>query len=325
MLRNVIFLVRNYRPVIIKKNNEIDLKYNSYYIAGMVGDNVYMGNATAPLHLLITNIILTDTQHIRMNIRNRKDHKLTRVLNVKVDSPYFYLADGKMPGFFQGKIGEWQAERLINKDAYFDQSLPIGDSLFAIRTKSSVNMEYELGVITKDTPYVRIEHSLLEKQIDGSFCVDGWLNFSKELDKLIYTYYYRNEFIVYDRNLNLDYRGHTIDTFSTAQLKIAEIKSDRAKTLTSRSKIINALSRVSGNYLFIYSTLLAKNDHLDALQNSTIIDVYDLKNNLYKFSFLIPNHKEKKVSRFQVFNNEILVATHDRYLVTYNIKLDFSS
>ena len=315
--------VRDYRPDMITKLNELDIRWNSYYIAGMIDSHIYLGNVTAPLHLLLTNTALTDTQHVQLSIKNMEDFKLTKALGLKLDSPYFFLADGRMPRFFRGKIGEWEAEPFMYDSVYFNQSIPIGNSSFAIRTKSSANMEYELGIVTNDTPHVRIEHSLLEKQIKGTFCVDGGLNYSKALDRLVYTYLYRNEFIVYDTDLNLDYRGHTIDTFSRAQIKIAEISSNNSRNLESRPKIINAQSRVSGNYLFIHSALLAKNDHLDALEQSSIIDVYDLKNDSYKFSFQIPNQNEEKLTKFQIFNNEILVATHDRYLVIYDLKSSY--
>ncbi|MDN5211963.1 hypothetical protein QQ020_07865 [Fulvivirgaceae bacterium BMA12] len=313
--------VRNYQPDIATKLNELDIRYNSYFIAGMVDNQIYLGNVTAPAHLLIANTTLTDTQHVKLHIKNRENFKLTKLLIVKVDSPYFYLVDGLMPGFFRGKIGEWKAEHFMPETkAYFNQCIPFGDSAFAIRTKSLANKEYELGVVTNDSPHVKLEHGLLEKQIKGTFCVDGELNYSKALDRLVYTYRYRNEYIVFEPNLQLDYRGHTIDTFSRAQINIAKINSENARTLTSRPKIINAQSRVSGNYLYVHSGLLAKNDQLDALYRSSIIDVYDLRNNTYKFSIQIPNHHQKKLTKFQVFNDEMLVATHDRYLVTYDLK-----
>ena len=316
--------LRHYLPGFITKSNELDIRYNSYYIAGMFDDHIYLGNVTSPLHLFVSNRMLTDTQHVQLDIKNRKKFKLTKALRLKIDSPYFYLADGKMPGLFRGKLGgDWKADRFMYDSVYFNQYEQISDSTFAIRTKSSINLEFELGVVTNDTPNIRLEPDLLQKQINGIFCVDGELNYSKALDRLVYTYRYRNEYIVYDTDLNLNYRGHTIDTFSRAQIKVAEISSNNSMSLGTRPNTFNALSRVSGNYLYIYSALLAKNDCLDVLEQSSIIDVYDLRNDTYKLSFRIPNFKEKKVSRFMVFDNKILIATHGRYLVTYNLNSSY--
>lgn len=315
--------VRNYQPDMVTKSNELDIGYNSYYVAGLVNENIYLGNARVPLHLLITDIQLTDTQHVRLDIKDIENIQITKVMNLKVDSPYFYLADGLMPGLFRGKIGDWQAERYMYDNAYFNQSIPVGDSSFAIRTKSVVNMEYELGMINNDSPHVEIQHDLLEKQIKGTFCVDGQLNFSKSFNRLVYTYRYRNEYIVFDTDLSLDYRGQTIDTFSVAQIEIEKINSENSRNLKSRPKIINAQSCVSGEWLFIHSALLAKNDNIDALDKFAIIDVYDLKSNSYKLSFQIPNQNGARITQFKIFKNKVLAAIYDRYLVLFDLESQY--
>ena len=315
--------VRNYQPDMVTKSNELDVGYNSYYVAGLVNDNIYLGNAKVPLHLLVTNIQLTDTQHVRLDIRDLENIQVTKVMSLKVDSPYFYLADGLMPGLFRGKIGNWQAERYMYDNAYFNQSIPVGDSSFAIRTKSAVNMEYELGMINNDSPFVKIQYNLLEKQIKGTFCVDGQLNFSKSFNRLVYTYRYRNEYIVFDTDLSLDYRGQTIDTFSVVQIDIEKINSENSRNLKSRPKIINAQSCVSGEWLFIHSALLAKNDNIDALDKFAIIDVYDLKSNSYKLSFQIPNQNGARITQFKIFKNKVLAAIYDRYLVLFDLESQY--
>jgi hypothetical protein len=178
-----------------------------------------------------------------------------------------------------------------------------------------------LGKVQVDTPHVRLEPNLLQKQIDGVFCTDGTLTYSPEVGRLIYTYYYRNQFIVYDTNLNLDYRGHTIDTFSRAQIKVGYISSEKSKKLLDK-KVVNVQSVASGNYLFVQSNLLAKNDASDWLLNNTIIDVYDLKKNMYKFSFTLANYAGAHVRDFIVFDGN-LFALYDHYLVKYDLQSDY--
>src|SRR5690349_17846621 len=94
---------RYFQTAIIQRANEIDIKYNSYYIAGITTNHIYLGNTTGILHMLITDINLTDTLHKVMSIKNRKSLKLG-ALQVKVDSPYFYLSDGMLPAIFRGNI-----------------------------------------------------------------------------------------------------------------------------------------------------------------------------------------------------------------------------
>ena len=72
-------------------SGELDIKYNSYYISGVTTSNIYFGNFTAPWHLLVSNTLLTDTQHVELNTIGDEDLEF-RTINVSVDSPYFYFS-----------------------------------------------------------------------------------------------------------------------------------------------------------------------------------------------------------------------------------------
>jgi hypothetical protein len=300
-------------------SNELDLGYNSYYIAGITDDHIYFGNLTNPLHLVITNLSLTDSQHVRIKLRNMENKPVYKGMKIRIAPPYFYYADGLTPGLYRGKLGDWQAERFMFDSAFFDRAEIIGPSTFAIRTHNT-SLENVLGKVMNADPHIELAPDLLQKQVDGIFCTDGMLRYNKTLNRLIYTYYYRNEYIVYDTNLNLDYRGHTIDTFSHAQIKTAYISSTDTHTLTNRT-ITNRESSTSGNYLYIDSDLLAKNDFKITYNLMSVIDVYDLRNNKYKFSFSVLKFDatQTKFREFQVHNNRFLIALFDKYVVKYDL------
>jgi hypothetical protein len=311
--------LRVYQKAAAVKSNEMDIKYNSYYIAGIAEDRIYLGNITTPRRLLVTNLSLTDSQHVKINLRGMENKRIYKSDKIKISPPYFYYMDGITPGLLRGKIGEWQADPFMFDSAYFDQSEIIGSSTFAIRTHNMA-LENVLGKVQNTDPHIALEPSLLQKQIDGIFCTDGMLRYNETLNRLIYTYYYRNEYIVYDTNLNLDYRGHTIDTFSRAQIKTAYVSSNKTHAVTSR-KFTNYESCTSGNYLFINSNLLAKNDFKRMLDIMAIIDVYDLRNNTYKFSFSLPNYDaETQLREFRIYNDKILIALYDHYIVKYDLQ-----
>jgi len=313
------FLRTYYNKILRKRTENLDLKYNSYYLAGIADNNIYLGNVSNPLHLIKANYTLTDTQHVRLNV-SIENLKSTQSIWIKIGSPYFYIVDGNMPWVLRGKLNEWIADRFIVDSTYFSQIVPINGHSFGIRTQLRENGEYILGKIQLKAPHQQLKAGLLQKQIDGFFCTDGVLNYNSEINKLVYTYYYRNEYIVYDTNLRLDYRGHTIDTFSRAQLTIGYITSDSTATLTSR-KTINTMAQTSGNCLFIASNLMAKNDISGILDTQTIIDVYDLRYNRYKFSFTITNlsHRDK-VRDFRIFQNKLLVVLFDHELACYELQ-----
>lgn len=77
-----------------------------------------------------------------------------------------------------------------------------------------------------DTTKVKYAPLLLQKQFDGIFDTDGSFHFNSQLNKIVYVYLYRNQYIVSSPDLTLDYRGNTIDTVSRAQIKLAKLKNN---------------------------------------------------------------------------------------------------
>lgn len=315
--------LRTYKHYVASKKSEFDLGFNSYYIAGITADRIYLSSITAPFHMVSMNHELADTLHIKLKVWGMDTLTFYNPLTVKIDSPYFFIADGSMPGIFRGKIGEWVAERYFKEKEYFSRVVPISTSSFAIRTNYAKTREHVLGKLQMYKPHIKIDTTLLRKQIDGFFCTDGMLNYNRELSRLIYTYYYRNEFIVYDTNLNLKFRGHTIDTFSRADIKIGHIVSEGTNTLTYK-RLINRGVWTSGDFLFINSNLLAKNDTKNMFPMMTIIDVYNVVEDKYKFSFTFPNiDAETKTREFRVIGDKTMIVLAGDYIVLYDLKQGF--
>src|SRR5688572_28984708 len=86
----------------------IDLGFNSFYIAGYTDNQLYMGNSTAPFHLLKTNLALTDSAHVMLRVKldSVADFRRFRLMVVP---PYFYLAHGVAPVILKGDTSGWQA------------------------------------------------------------------------------------------------------------------------------------------------------------------------------------------------------------------------
>jgi hypothetical protein len=316
--------LRVYRKNAAIMSNSIELPYNSYYIAGTDDEHIYLGNLVNPRLMIVTNLTLTDSQHVTLNFRGLGDKPVYKSSKIKIRSPYFYYTDGITPCLLRGKIGEWTADKFMYDSSYFDQVELISPYSFAIRTHKAGSLENILGKVKSTKPYNALASDLLQKQIDGVFCTDGMLRYNETLDKLIYTYYYRNEYIVYDTNLNLGYRGHTIDTISKAQIVSKYVPSTNSLTL-GQKKVTNKDVCTSGNYLFVSSNLLAKNDFRVMYDVMSIVDMYDLRNNKYVFSFSVPafNVTNAKFREFNIVDNRILLAVYDKYLVKYDLQTNY--
>jgi hypothetical protein len=311
---------RKFIPNPLTQKAVMDIEVNSFYIAGQTEDKIYLGNSTAPFHLLITNRVLTDSQHIMLTVKMDSIMDPNR-FRLTVDPPYFFLSHGVMPRQLRGKVGDWIAEDLLGVNtAYFVESLPVGASSFVLRSYSTSNKGYELAKVTSTKPF-QFNYDLLQKQVDGLFCLDGQLLYNKKLAQLVYLHYYRNEFVVADSNLNLVYRGHTIDTFSRARIKVAKIGDGNESMLAAPPMQINGISCVSEKYLLVQSNLLANNEDLESFENGSIVDVYDLASGIYSGSFYIPRYKNERLLDFELLDNQMVVIS-DHYLVTYELNLN---
>lgn len=312
---------RRYIPRPITKLFKLPLKYNAYYISGWDKEHFYLSSSTAPLHLLKLNLKTRDTQHIKIKLE-RKDLPF-RSVKTKVIPPYFFVTDGTVPCVFRGNIKNWKASLWMKDKVFFTESTPIDSNTLAFKTIDSKLLKTILGVIQKDTVFhVKLNKTFLRKQIDGVFCTAGKLHFSKDLNKLVYIYLYRNQYIVTDTKLNKATYGKTIDTISKAQLKVVTNSRTNEKKLAKPPVYVNQKSFVHKNYLYVKSGRLGKFESTTMINQASIIDVYNISKNSYEFSFYLQDDKGEKVKDFAINGNHLLSINGSTVLV-YKLKPSF--
>jgi uncharacterized membrane protein YphA (DoxX/SURF4 family) len=288
-------------PII--EGKALDLGINSYYFAGVDDGKIYLGNVTAPLILttIDTALIASSTTKIRLD---KSDHKF-RNLQVQVSAPYYYLYDGSVPVIYRGKIRDSQAGTISYQDAYFTQLMVLDSSRFAIRTQSRQNQQYMLARLDLNaTPKLNLKPSILEKQIDGVFDSDGKLIESKGAKQLIYTYSYRNQFLVMDQDLSVVKKFNTIDTTSHAKIQTRQL-SDGKHKMTAPPLIVNKTMTANHQLLFNQSNLVGKHESSKAWKNASVVDVYRTDRQEYVGSFYVQNRKGNTISH---------ILTTDKYL-----------
>jgi uncharacterized membrane protein YphA (DoxX/SURF4 family) len=316
--RNNSFL-RRYPHHPVSLLHGLPITYNSYYIAGVANDRIYLGNVTAPLHLLSIDTSLHDVKPIRLRLERRHNYTFSAV-QIRINAPYFYLIDGTVPIIFKGTISEWFGRPLVKEKKYFSLLEPMDSNHFALRSMNPFTNEYVLGTLfTNDSFHLKLAPHLLQKQVDGTFDTDGMLTYNKQLQQLIYVYYYRNAFVVADRNLQTVYRGKTIDTVSHASIKVAYLHTKKEKKLAIQPPMIQLFSTSAGKYLFAISNRLGRYEPEAMLKDASIVDVYNLQKQTYEFSFYLYNYKNEKVKSFKVYGN-LLIALTEHYIVTYKLK-----
>lgn len=295
--------LRQYPPHPVIGSEIIKLPNERYYFAGATNDKIYLANTARPLDLLSINSDMSDTSIVHLNLSLPEALKFFRI-TVTVDSPYYYFMDGAIPYIFRGNMIDWKGEPFMKDSIYFIDALPISAGSFAISALSTKTNEKALGklVVNQD---VKLNHDLLERQFDGLFDVDGSLSYARDLNKLVYVYFYRNQYMVTDTNLNLDYRANTIDTFKTAQVKTADVYSNKTIELSAPPVITNKSHAVYKQWLFIYSLLPAKNENMEQFNKASSVDVYNLNSKSYQFSFYIYDQNGEKLRDLMVQNNAL--------------------
>lgn len=309
--------VRRFPHFSTVEKNKVDLKYNSYYFAGSGEGKIFLGNFTAPLQILIIDTALKtkNTHRIELDKKNLPFRSVT----VRVVHPYFFITDGTVPCIFRGSITDWKAKYIMKGSEYFTKIEPIDSITMVIRAMNKKNGESVLGTINlRDTLKIHLEPKLLERQIDGFLDTDGYLLYNSKLQRIVYQYRYRNQFIVADRNLNIDFRGNTIDTISHPKLDIRYVSSRDEKKFGTAPLTVNNANAVYSNLLFVNSALPGKYEPTSTWKHASIIDVYNLNINSYISSFYIYDVKGKKLNSLLIIDGFLYVLI-DNQLIVYKL------
>ncbi|MFA4870216.1 MAG: hypothetical protein WC623_18605 [Pedobacter sp.] len=281
----------------------LNLKYDSYYIAGSSGNKLYLGNYVALAHLLKTNLQLTDTQFVYVHI-NPADYNKNGSYKYYIDTTDFYILNGTDRLILSGKTDKWKAGRSAVFAPYFNQGIPI--NLHSIIYKYVSSRTNENALRKESTTIKRIENDVIfEKQVDGLFCTAGNIEYNKQLHLLTYTYLYRNEILVIDTNLSLVRKIKTIDPINRADFKVSTIKSAGSSVITSPALMVNSGSSSWDDKLFVQSELMGRNEDQVMFEHSVAIDVYDLKRSAYMYSFYLPKQSKAAISQIKVIGNNV--------------------
>ncbi len=317
MHRNNAF-IRRYPQQVAYKMNKVDLKYNSYYFAGITENSLYLGNKTAPSHFLVVDKKDPDTVHRTLQFTD--SNFSIRDLKTTITDTLFYTYDGTVPIIFKGNTYELIATERYSAAQKFLRAELISQDKFAIRVFDYRSTKNVLGKLEiKDSLRFQEYPDLLKANSDPFFDTDGLLLYNKQLQKIIYVYFYRNEFVVANQDFSLDYVGKTIDTISHSQLDVHNITSKNHKKMGKNPIFVNLRASTYGDYLFIQSDRLGKFEPDEVINSAFIIDVYNLTDKTYAFSFYLYHQGENKLNEFLVADNK-LFALINNYLISYQLE-----
>ncbi|MGS2763800.1 hypothetical protein [Sinomicrobium sp. M5D2P9] len=301
---------------VLQPIDTLNLGKHGYYFAGTDADRVFLGNWKSIGYVLELNSKnLKDSAYHIIKADNLK----YRSLEVKVDIPYFYLIDGNMPFIYRGNISNWVASPYLeNINSTFTHAQPISDSSFAL-IRVNNNFKGTFCKITKGKNGPEVYPGLLETQEeDNIFNTDGMLHFDKKMEQLIYVYFYRNQYLCIDTNLQLKHTSKTIDTINKVKISVDKISSENSMTMSSPPLRVNKKNSISNGLLFNNSNILAGNENVKNFESASVIDVYRLKDGSYQFSFYIQPYEKKKAEAFMVLENNTILVLYGHDMVSYS-------
>lgn len=275
-------------------SNTADLKFNSYYFAGYSSTKIYLGNYTTPSKILSFN---TNLQRPQNNVITFDPKNIPfKIVTAHVSGSYFYLMDGSVPKVFRGEIKNWTITNELKGIPFFTKALPADSSTIVFRTNKGKKLTNVIGISSSGTnPKINYRTNLLKAQNDGVFDTDGTLLFSEKLQKIVYLYYYRNEFITADKKGELVSTGNTIDTIKHAKIKVTALKNGNEFAISSPPFVVNPHADVYQNLLFVHSAVKGRNENEILWKKSFIIDVYNINKSIYLFSFPIYHTNSNKL------------------------------
>lgn len=312
---------RHFKDEVLSNRSSLDLAYNSYYLAGLTNESIFLGNYRKHNFTLQANYPLTDTLTVSFSLP-KTEKRPSRVQNITINTPDVFIADRLTPLLFHAVLPEMNFNTANIQGIYFDIMVPLNRSEMIFRTYDPIRQQKVLKTASLDSSNNTLPTYVLEKQVDGVFCTDGFFLHNQVYDQVLYVYYYRNQYVGLNSRLDVVYKGNTIDTVSQAKVQIGTIASENKKTLVKRPGIVNKRGAVYGDKLYIGSGLIADNESVEAFETNSIVDVYSLQDQSYQFSFYIPAFKKLKTKEFKVYDDK-LVAIYSNYLVTY--EMNFAS
>jgi hypothetical protein len=307
---------RNFQPA-LHLVRIIPLRERYNHVSGVSNHTLYFSNTKKPFTLLRYSLMTQETSIVAIESDHFITEGTTYVLN-----DYFYITgnDGKI--ILRGRINDWQAELMIDSTSRIFDALPYSQASFAARTFLTNKNEFTLARISP----VETERfpMFLEKQIDGIFCTDGMLVINHEQQRILYVYYYRNQFICVDTAFSLQYKGRTLDDYVQARIEVTEVTSDHSITVIAPLGPVNAYACSYGEWLFVHSTIRSSNEEETKFKVSSTIDVYAVGNGRYAFSFYIPSYKHERMRAFAIAGSQVIVL-YSSGAVVYELESTFTS
>lgn len=314
---------RNFSAIKLTKTNVIDLPNKLFGFIGEYNDHIMLRSYSIPNSIFKLNKSLSRIDTIALKyppVFNKETKKIYK--DCQGSNIYYSNTHGDISKLSNGIVSYYKSDSIT-----FSNFQAISDNTLVIRYKRNDGPQrnFSLAKLDLKKNTTTIKKYLLPKENNAIFSNDGWLFYDKKNARILYSYFYRGEFICLDTNMNLLYKSKTIDTISKSQNKTGLYTSRdvNGKLITNITqigipKILNRYITTDNNKIYILSRIKADNEIDSEFKMNQIIDIYDIKNGKYISSFYIPKYKNDKITHFKIKSSK-LIAIFGAHLIAYNL------
>lgn len=283
-------------------------------LAGTHGDSLFL------MTIEPGKVYVTDTKLKKPSIILLEDPKIQNIVPrfyTTVCYPEVYILGGNATEYAVGNLitGKTRKEKL-KLNGLFNNPM-VMDSNLIMQVTDNTTLTARFVTVDMDGNIIAKENDLSQGSGDAGFVYSGLLRYDATGHKLVYVHFFDNGFDVFSPNLELAYRGHTIDTTNTNPTKVTI--SGKAVSYTHPPVRINSYAAVYDGYLYISSKLLADNEDKRSFYNHTAVDKYKLDDGSYAGSFYLPHVDGEAISQFYFLSESQLLAFSEKNVVIINI------
>jgi len=304
--------VRRAPPHLYLGEHPTKLQTRGYYIAGVSKNHCYLASPSDWSRLLRVD---SSGRVVAVPLKFSENVNVYSNAVWAVDEQHILLLDGLAGEIWQGDIGKFYMRRRKISSAYA-KAVSLNNDTYILKTISENRLVFKK---VDSSGRITVYPKFLDTIGKGLFAPDGILIKASGSDRLFYTSFYKNKFMRVDKDLKVLYEGNTIDTVAHPQIKTAYLKSSQSLTTASPPRIVNIRAVANNNHLFVQSGLKADNESLTMHEKNVPLDVYQISDGKYRFSFYLPKDiSGERLTDLTVLNNR-LIALYGQYVFRFRL------
>jgi len=283
------------------------------YIAGSDNDTLYF-HTEDPRIIAYTDTAFNPIKTISLSISDTISKHLTNAFSTHIGYPDAFIFAYNMAAILRYNLQTGE-HTVISVPSNYNNAVQISDSAFILKyfTGNSTDQSFcKLNIYTRQLT----KTDLLTEDLSSA----GTLLYNDKSGSCYYIHQYNNRITIFDTAFRSIRFAHTIDTFTQSQIHyLSRNKTGSSDMLYKPSgtrMLINYLSQLHEDRLYVNSLIKADNETLLTDQSETVIDVYSTNMDKYLESFYIPVPSKQHLKSFYIFNGKIL-ATYTNHLALY--------